>query len=361
MLGLELAGFKTLLANEVHPHPCLTLRRNFPGTPVVEGSIRDFSARDLYEKANLSWEKRPEVHLVAGGPPCQGFSTAGMKDAADPRNSLIGDFIRIVDEVRPHYFIMENVTGLQTMYEGKLFERTLEQFDGLGYSFHAQILNASEYGVPQMRRRLVILGAREGSCPPHPLPSHSSVHRKGLFDSALSSPITCGEALADLPQIQQGEIATEYDQEPITAFQHEMRKESVVVYNHQASRHKPETAEYYSLVPLGGTWLDIPPRLRKLKQGMQRWPLDGIARTVTTEPTDFLHPTLNRIPTVRELARIQTFPDRYEFCGQRTTGNKMRRLGYCSQTQQVGNAVPPFLARAVGRAILQHARLPVAE
>jgi DNA (cytosine-5)-methyltransferase 1 len=110
---------------------------------------------------------------------------------------------------------------------------------------------------------------------------------------------------------------------------------------------------YYGLVPPGGTWLDIPKHLRNKKQGVQRLPINGISRTVTTEPTDLLHPTLNRIPTVRELARIQSFPDRFEFLGQRTTGNKMRRLGYCSQTQQVGNAVPPLLARAIGLEIMK--------
>jgi DNA (cytosine-5)-methyltransferase 1 len=124
------------------------------------------------------------------------------------------------------------------------------------------------------------------------------------------------------------------------------------LFNHQASKHRAETAAYYAHVPPGGNWLDIPADVRKAKQGIQRWPLKGLARTITTEPTDFIHPTLDRIPTVRELARIQSFPDRFEFMGQRTTGNKMRRLGYCSQTQQVGNAVPPMLAEEVGRSIL---------
>lgn len=352
MLGLRNAGFKTLVANEVHPHPCMTLRRNFPGTPIVEGSIRDLTGAALLEAAGVDPKRPPEIDLVAGGPPCQGFSTAGMKDKADPRNSLIGEFIRIVSELRPRAFLLENVTGLKTMHGGKLFENVLTELDILGYKFHWATLFAADYGVPQMRKRLIILGARDDTPPPHPEPSHRQSGLVSLLDSNLTPYVTCGDALADLPLVLQGNTATVYDRPPITEYQRRMRDGATKVYNHQASKHKVETTEYYSLVPLGGTWLDIPKEQRKAKQGMQRWPLDGIARTITTEPTDFLHPTLDRIPTIRELARIQSFPDTFEFLGQRTTGNKMRRLGYCSQSQQVGNAVPPLLAEAVGRSII---------
>lgn len=356
MLGLEEAGFKTLLANEVHPHPCMTLRRNFPHVPIVEGSIRDLTAADMFQSAG--YQEIPEVDLVAGGPPCQGFSTAGMKDPNDPRNTLIGDYIRIVKELRPRGFLLENVTGLLTMRGGQLWENVANELDELGYKFQYEILHAADFGVPQMRNRLIILGAREEAPPQHPVPTTKSPKSNGfsLFGGELLPTVTCGDALGDLPTVLPGETAREYYTQPSTGYQRRMRQGSVVVFNHQASSHRQETMDYYSLIPPGGTVLDIPLELRKGKQGIQRWPLDGIARTITTEPTDFLHPTLDRIPTVRELARIQSFPDRFEFLGQRTTGNKMRRLGYCSQSQQVGNAVPPLLAEAVGRAIIDHWR-----
>lgn len=358
MLGLEEAGFTTLLANEVHAHPCMTLRRNFPGTPVVEGSIRDFSASELFRAAG--YDRIPDVDLIAGGPPCQGFSTAGMKDRSDPRNTLIGDFIRIVREVRPRGFLLENVTGLLTMHRGVLWDNVAHELDSLGYKFQPAVLHAADYGVPQMRKRLIVLGAREEAPPPHPEPTNAPLHSEALslFGPALSY-ITCGEALADIPAIGPGEVQTTYDIDPVTDYQVRMRAGSDRLMNHQATKHSKKTIEYLALFPPGGNNFDLPPHARTLKDGVQRWPLDGIARTITTAPEDFVHPTVNRIPTVRELARIQSFPDRFEFMGQRTAGNQMRRKGYCSQTQQVGNAVPPLLAEAVGKEIVRHFQLDV--
>ena len=352
LLGLETAGFRTLVANEVHPHPCLTLRWNFPSVPILEGSIRDLSGKQLLTNAGVSG-RDADVDLVAGGPPCQGFSTAGLKDKTDPRNTYVGDFIRIINEIRPRFFMMENVTGLVTMYRGKLFDHILDEFDSIGYKFHHSVLFAADYGVPQMRRRLVILGAREEPTPLFPLPTNHSPAQDqlSLLDRSIPTYVTCGDALGDLPLIDQGEVAHEYEVGPSTQYQALMRAGVTNLTNHEASRHRPETTHYLGLIPPGGTALDIPLEHRKAKQGIQRWPLGGIARTITTEPTDFVHPTLDRIPTIRELARIQSFPDRFRFLGQRTTGNKMRRLGYCSQSQQVGNAVPPLLAEAIGRMI----------
>lgn len=351
MLGLELAGFRTLVANEIHPHPCMTLRANFPGTPVIQAPVQDLSLDGL--RHSLS-EDLSDVDLIAGGPPCQGFSTAGMKDPTDPRNSLIGEFIRLIREIRPKYFILENVTGLKTMHNGRLFENVLNELSSTGYSFQHDILHAADYGVPQMRKRIIVIGSREGKAPTLPRRTHGLSQHMSLFDESLLPFVTCGDAIGDLPQILPGESAVLYDREPTTEFQRLMRAGSHCIYNHEASKHRQATQDYYALVPPGGTWLDIPREHRKLKQGIQRWPLDGLSRTITTEPTDFVHPVLDRIPTVRETARIQSFPDWYRFCGQRTTGNKMRRLGYCSQTQQVGNAVPPLLARAIGLAIIPH-------
>ena len=348
MLGLEMAGFQTRVANEVHADPCKTLRHNFGGVPVVEGSIRDMEASVLLDEAGL---QPGEVDLVAGGPPCQGFSTAGMKDPADPRNTLIFDFIRVVRDARPKVFMLENVTGLLTMHDGRLFDRVLDELDELGYKFHHQVVFAADHGVPQMRKRLIVLGSREGRPPDFPEPSHRAANDLDLFNGALPAFVGAGEAIADLPPIEPGEAATRYTRKPRTAYQKLMREGSFRITNHQASKHRAEVMEYFGMIPAGGTALDIPVELRNGKQGVQRWPVEGLSRTITTEPSDFLHPHLNRVPTVRETARIQSFPDRFEFLGQRTTGNKMRRLGYCSQTQQVGNAVPPLLARAIGMSI----------
>ncbi|WP_459856357.1 DNA cytosine methyltransferase [Humidesulfovibrio idahonensis] len=352
MLGLEQAGFRTLVASEIHPDPCKTLKRNFPDIPVLQGDASKLTFSDLIAFSGSDY--RPgEIDLIAGGPPCQGFSTAGLKDKTDPRNTLIGEFIRIISEARPKAFILENVTGLVTLHNGALFAHVLEMLNDLNYNTRHKILYASHYGVPQMRRRLIVIGVRDGKHPGFPSPTHTEKSSQLRLDATCNKSFTtCWDALSDLPQIDQGEVATSFNGPPVNNYQKLMRQGATELFNHQASKHKPDTIQYYSLVPPGGTALDIAPEFRKKKQGMQRWPLDGLARTITTEPTDFLHPTLHRIPTIRELARIQSFPDRYEFLGQRTTGNQMRRLGYCAQSQQVGNAVPPLLAQAIGEHIL---------
>ena len=352
MLGLHMAGFRTLVANEVHPDPCKTLRYNFPDVPIAQASLRDLSGSQLLEAAGCDRRGFGDLDLVAGGPPCQGFSTAGLKDPTDPRNLLLGDYVRVVRELRPRSFLLENVPGLASMYAGRLFENLLNEFADLNYILRYQVLMAADYGVPQMRKRLVVLGSRDGTAPEYPEPTHRAPNQSDIFSINKPVYVTCGDAIGDLPLVAPGEAAIEYVSPPRTDFQRQMRVGSCRLYNHEASKHKRETMEYFALVPPGGNWLNIPAQLRKGKQGIQRWPLDGLSRSITTEPTDFLHPTLDRIPTVRETARIQSFPDRYVFLGQRTTGNRMRRLGYCSQTQQVGNAVPPLLAKAIGSELI---------
>ena len=353
MLGLEMAGFNTIVATELHPDPCKTIKHNFPRVPIICTDIKNLSGLDLIHKAGLPSDA--EVDLVAGGPPCQGFSNAGLKDPDDPRNSLIGEFIRIIEEIRPRFFLMENVEGLRNLHNGRIFEKVMKHFNKTNYYIKWKVLFAADYGIPQMRKRLFIVGSRDAQEFDFPEPTHYSNNtlQKDLFNKKLKPYVTVSEALEDIPFIEQNEICTSYREMPVSEYAKSLRGEAEFLLNHQASKHRKETAEYYALIPSGGNWLNIPENLRKNKQGMQRWPLNGLSRTITTEPTDFIHPVQNRIPTIRELARIQSFPDWYEFLGQRTTGNKMRRLGYCSQSQQVGNAVPPLLAKAVGYEIIK--------
>jgi len=349
MVGLEKAGFNTVFANEIHADPCKTLEYNFPKKNIICADIRTLKTESLKKLL----PKKKEIELLAGGPPCQGFSTAGMKDPTDPRNSMLGEYIRVLKLIRPYFFVLENVTGLMTLHGGNLFRNLLSELNNTGYNFEYKVLYAADYGVPQMRKRLFIIGSQSKRSIKFPSKTHEKIDDQkqlGFFPNLMPF-VTCGDAIGDLPQIQPGTETDVYDCEPQNEFQKCLRNGAKRLFNHKASVHKIETMDYYSLIPAGGTVLDIPKELRKKKVGIQRWPLDGLSRTITTEPTDFLHPKLNRVPTVRETARIQTFPDTYVFCGQRTTGNKMRRLGYCSQTQQVGNAVPPILAEVIGRKI----------
>jgi DNA (cytosine-5)-methyltransferase 1 len=242
------------------------------------------------------------------------------------------------------------------MRQGRLWQNVANELDSLGYAFHYAVLHAADFGVPQMRKRLIVIGSREGAPAAHPLPTHGpgSADASTLFDVGLKPYVSAGEAIADLPQIEQGTTSTTYSGTPLTDYQKLMREGAgSSLHNHVATKHRKTTSDYYALIPPGGNAMDVPKELRNGKQGIQRWPIDGLSRTITTEPTDFLHPYLDRIPTIREIARIQSFPDRFEFMGQRTTGNKLRRLGYCSQSQQVGNAVPPLLARAIGESLVE--------
>ena len=133
-----------------------------------------------------------------------------------------------------------------------------------------------------------------------------------------------------------------------------MREKSIILHNHQTTKHGERVQQYFSMIPEGGNNNDVPKEKRNKKSGIERWALTGISRTICGEPSDYLHPKLNRIPTIREIARIQSFPDDFEFLGQRTSGNKNRKENYCSQGQQVGNAVPPLLAKNIGDAIISH-------
>jgi DNA (cytosine-5)-methyltransferase 1 len=359
-LGLQRAGFRVLVANELHPDPIKTYKANNPCTTVVEGDVRRLSGKGLLAVASARAGKRistGELTLLAGGPPCQGFSMAGLKQFSDPRNSLIAEFLRLVQEVAPEYFLLENVPGLLSLFKGEFFVDIREMLDQIGYDYVCRILQSADYYVPQSRRRVFIVGARDGCAPRIQLPSRSGNESLSMELGAFRRRVTVGEAIGDLPRVSSGGAAHEYDRAPQNAFQTLLRDGSRVLFNHRAARHRRTTVELFSLVPEGGTQRDI--RLdpaqgrRSLKKGVQRWNRNDLSKTVTTEPNDFIHYELDRTPTIRELARLQTFPDTYVFLGKRTTGNLDRRAKDCCQSQQVGNAVPVFLACSVGQALHQ--------
>lgn len=359
--GLELSGFKVVAANEIHKDPIKTYRKNHPGTLMIDGDIRTMDGKDILasinEEAGLDI-RQGELDLIAGGPPCQGFSTAGLKIIGDPRNSLIAKYIEILKEIQPRRFLIENVPGLVSLHGGRNLDMVLDLLSTTGYEFNYKILHASDYGVPQQRKRLFILGSREGRAPSMPKPTHCIIRKgqKNLEETGLLPCPTIGETISDLPELEPGEKKVEYDRPPKSKMQRELRGKCTTLYNHEATRHGNKTVALFSLFKEGGTQRDLPrdPLTGKppLKKNIQRWDRDGISRAITSEPTDFIHYSQPRIPTIREMARLQTYPDEYEFLGQRTAGNENRRFNYCAQSQQVGNSVPPFLARAVGRALL---------
>lgn len=331
-LGFEKCGFDVILANEYDPSIAAAYEMNHKGTKMIVG---DITALDL-EKTFGSYEGK--VDVVIGGPPCQGFSQKGQrKTIHDERNFLFKYYVRVVGLVKPRYFVMENVPNLLTA-EGGYFRKEIEElFNSMGYQLKMGVLNASDYGVPQNRRRAVIIGKRNGDAPALPKPHNATV--------------TIWDAISDLAYLNSGEGSEkqEYRFEPQSEYQKKLRNGSNVLYNHVATKHSKLALERLAMIPpnagrevlpkehltksiYSGTWT----RMRK----------DEISVTITTRfdtPSSgkFTHPFLNRAITVREAARIQSFPDSFKF-----TGNKG------SQMKQVGNAVPPLLAEAIASVIL---------
>ena len=309
-IGFREAGFKCLFASDIMKEAGETYRLNNPETPFECTDVRLLQTAHIKQVVG-----NEDIDVIVGGPPCQGFSNMGNKNSGDPRNLLFESYVRIVHDLQPKCFLFENVKGLYTMFEGRFFDKVVAAFTEIGYDLYFSILNAADYGVPQKRERIIIVGTRTGS--EFKFPNHSS---DGVGD--LRSFANVGEAIGDLVE----------------------RHEEVP--NHIALAHGEIVTARYRLIPEGGKLPppdQLPPQLRRGNFGntYQRLARNAVASTMVPGNNAFpIHPTLDRSLTPREAARIQTFPDAYVFCGDRR-----------SQCIQVGNAVPPLLAAKLAGAI----------
>jgi DNA (cytosine-5)-methyltransferase 1 len=358
-LGLEAAGYRVLLANDLDPAAARSYRRNFPGHVFVERDVREVDALELAASAGV----RPgELDLLMGGPPCQGFSIIGARVVHDVRNDLFRDFLRIGKALEPRCMVIENVPGLATLAQGAILRAILEGFQDLGYSCSFAELLAAQYGVPQMRWRMVFVAFRNdlGIAPAmgFPRPTHGRRGIGELIPNCTIPPadwagfVTTREAIGDLPPVEAGQEVSEYTGRPASAYQREMRAGlKKQLYNHYAPRMSAQNLARIAALKEGQDWRDLPREL--LPEGMRRalrkdhtrrysrmtW--DGIPRSIITRFRDpksgeYTHPDQNRTISIREAARIQSFPDRFVFEGS-----------YSEQYDQVGNAVPPRMAAAV--------------
>lgn len=360
-LGFEAEGFETCVANDINKYAVATIKKNRPHTPVIDRDIRDVSTDEILEKAGL---RVGEATVVIGGPPCQPFSTAGRRlSIQDPQGSLFLHFVRITEEAQPEFFVMENVKGLVSaairhvgFYErinnkhtlapeerlGSAFDFVLKRLKQTGYSLNWDVLNAADYGVPQKRERLIIMGAREN--PPVPLPERTHVPRPTMTTEGkiLKPWLTLRDALHGLK-----------DPSP----------ELLPL---------PRWGKYLKYVPPGGCWINIPKKLQKSAMGgaydsggdykaskrggrrgfYRRLSWDKPAPTLVTSPvmkgSCLCHPDGNRPLSIREYARIQQFPDDWEFVG--STAAKYK---------QIGEAVPVGLARAISKMVKLRANIEV--
>jgi DNA (cytosine-5)-methyltransferase 1 len=338
-LGLSEAGFNILYANEINKTASKTyelnlIKRKGHKTFLDVRDISKVSTDEIKEKTN-----NQKIHLVAGGPPCQGFSMAGRRDIKDSRNKLFKEMLRVVKEINPPLFVLENVKGILSMQYGKVIKTIKESFEKLGYEVKIEVLKASKFGVPQDRERVFVIGTRIGNGVLHPKPN-------------TKEPITVIEAIGDLSFLESGEKSEKYKLPAKSNYQKLMRKNSKILLNHESSKHSEKVIERFSKLKQGQTGKDLPEKLKTKKQVLKRLEGDKPAKTVTTLPEDYIHYSKNRILTVRETARIQSFPDDFEFIGPRTTGGERRKYEL-PQYSQIGNAVPPILAKKVGEHLIK--------
>jgi len=347
--GLLQAGIDVVASVELHPQPGLTHAFNHPGTRVLVGDVRQLDLATL--DSAVMHRGHESVDLVVGGPPCQGFSSAGKKASTDPRNSLFRSFVSVIEHLRPRMFMMENVPGFKSRYGGRVYAEAVDAFTLLGYTTVDAVVVAAEHGVPQRRRRFVMVGwmpSVDGF--EWPTASHLGLDsQRDLFGVEREPTPLAGDALDDLSFLEPGFEATQYLHAPRSVFAKERRSDNSVLFNHLASRHRAKAVEMFSKIEVGGSIRDLDDRDRTQKQTMVRIDPKQISNTVVSLPDDLLHYAHHRILSVRECARLQTFDDDFVFIGKRTSGFVERRVDVPQYTQ-VGNAVPPLLGRALGRA-----------
>lgn len=352
--GLMKAGLRVAASVELHPQAALTHAFNHPDTNVLVGDIRELSL-DLLDRAVEEAVGTVPVDLVVGGPPCQGFSSAGKKAETDPRNTLFRHFVRVIEHTRPRMFVMENVPGFKSRYGGSIYEEATEAFSDLGYELTDAILGVAGYGIPQRRRRFVMVGWLPGAALPFEWPekTHGSEDVPTLFGAQAFNVVTAADALTDTDFLEPGFEAVRHIVEPQSSYQAERRRGGFdVLFNHLATEHRAKATATFKRIQPGQGIRSVPPELRGTKKlTMVRLDPDAVSNTIVSLPDDLLHYKHHRNLTVRECARLQSFDDDFVFIGKRTSGFVERRVDVPQYTQ-VGNAVPPLLGEALGRALL---------
>ena len=341
-IGLERAGIHVVIANEIMPDFAATLAANHHDTNVINDDIHKIDFRAELKKLGLK-----NVDVLSGGPPCQGFSTIGSKNRQDPRNSLFYEYLRAVAETNPKYTIFENVSGFKRMYGGFAYETLVRELGELGYDTKCQILNAADYGAPQIRYRTIVLGWKRGLVPLE-FPKPTNGKKEGLKPY-----LTLMEAIGDLPQIGAGQSSDKYATPPQNDYQKRMRGAQKELLEHNAANYGAKMQEILRIIPEGGSISDLPMRLRpKSAYGntyarlLPNEPSPTITRNFGTPSSSrCVHPYQPRALSTREGARLQGFPDDYKFIG-----------GKQSKNLQIGNAVPPILGEVIASVIVSALR-----
>lgn len=328
------AGYEVLLGIDNNDDALKSFRANHNGAIGLNGDL--FQDSTILEMASATNNK--QIDLIIGGPPCQGFSLTGSRIENDERNRLFNSMVHAVQFFQPKAFLLENVPGLATLYNGKAKVAIIEEFTQLGYTVTDQILYAPEFGVPQIRKRLFFIGLLNG--------------KEFEFPKPIFTPdryITCGQAISDLHDFSAdnlGEEVSDYCLHPQNAYQKKMRKNATHLYNHVGTKHTDHVIEVISQVPEGGNHKDLPQGVgdsRKFNEAWTRYHRNKPSKTIDTGHRNHFHYEFHRVPSVRENARLQSFPDDFRFFGNKT-----------QQYRQVGNAVPPLLGYHLGKKLKQY-------
>ena len=332
--------FKIIAANEILNDMAIAYTLNHPDVLMFHKDICKLNTSDFN---NL-----PKIDIIIGGPPCQAYSTVGKRLLDDPRGKLFQEYFRILKIIKPKTFLFENVKGLMSINQGKLLTEIIDLFSSLGYFITYKVLDAADFGVPQNRKRVIIVGTLVNKKYKYPNPTHIN-KQNNLFDRNLKSHVSLIEAIGDLPSICSGEASEIYDSPPLNEYQSLMRDASSRLLDHNATTHNEKLIEIMSHIPEGGGLKDVPISIRPKKafgNSYSRLWKDKPSTTITRNfgtPSSArcIHPLINRGLTTREGARLQSFPDNYLFYGSRSSKNL-----------QIGNAVPPLLSNILASSII---------
>lgn len=334
-LGAKSANIKIVAAVEKDVHAAETYLHNFKNEKLLCRDICSVSAKDLKIKS------RNEPFIIFGGLPCQGFSTSNQKtrNSKNPVNWLFVEYLRFIRELRPDWILFENVKGILQTEKGVFVDSIIQELQNLGYFVEWKILNSLDYGIPQDRSRLFVVGWLD------------SKYKFKFPQPTIDKPITVRDAIADLPVLVNGACHTKlpYKTKPKSEYAGKLRGNLTHSTNHVVTRNAEYVLNRYRHIPEGGNWHNIPDALMTNYKDKTRCHTGIYHRLKYSEPSIvignyrknmLIHPTQDRGLSVREAARLQSFPDWFEFKGM---------IGF--QQQQVGNAVPPMLAEVVFKAI----------
>lgn len=317
-LGFLEAGYKVMVGIDNWSDALQTYVHNHKGSITIQADLSTLPPISVEAKL------KSKVDVIIGGPPCQGYSVAGKRIVEDKRNELYKSFVRMVEHFHPKAFVLENVPNILSIGGGIIKDAIVNDFEALGYHVVYKILTASDYGVPQNRKRSIFVGLINGEFD---------------FDiPKVEHQVTVSEAISDLPEFSQTDGAP-YKIKPQSDYQKSMRAYSSGIYNHETTIHNEKTTKIISMVPDGGNYKNLPAEyqgVRKVHIAWTRLNSKKPSITIDTGHRHHFHYKYNRVPTVRESARIQSFPDHFHFLGSKT-----------SQYKQVGNAVPPLMAQSI--------------